>query len=170
VPFADLEPLTLFAREIRGAPVSGLSEPLFVECADADGDRHNVVLKLLNPMTPDRRPWNLCLVRDLVGSILARRLGLLVPNYALVQVGDAFAASAARHDAGRRISANIGMNFGSVRVDSVLEEGCNEAEFWEGPMSFDALSFNADRLPSNPNVLWTGKALYLIDHGMVAPT
>ena len=144
--------------------------PLFVECVDEAGARRNVVLKLRDPRVANVRPWDLCIVRDLVGTILARRLGLLVPDYAIVDVGEPFVRASRRHPDGLRIAANIGANFGSVRIDSVLEAVEGDDSEWAPVLMFDALAFNTDRMAGNPNALWTGKDLYLIDHGMLAPT
>ena len=170
VPPPGLAPLRLTAREIRGVAESGRSRPLYVDCVGSDGARVTVVLKLRVPGTPDTANWGLCLTRDLVGSVLARRLGLPVPDYAVVSVDRPFIEVSSRHAEGARLQANGGENFGSVRLDSVLEGFCEERSAWAKVLTFDALSYNLDRKPSNPNVLWDGKVLFLIDQGLIAPT
>lgn len=167
--FDDLKPMRLTAHEFIKVMERGDSRPLAVNCYDDSGEEVSVVLKLRDPQRPDGRPWNVCLVHDLVGTILARRLGLSVPRYALVEIDDRFVMSQAVSPEGARIQANRGLNFGSVVVSPVLEQLGAHPEHWEPVMSFDALTFNCDRKGGNPNVLWTGKALFAIDHGMIAP-
>lgn len=168
--FTPLSPQRWTARELRGVAGRGLSSPLFVDCVNASGQRRRAVLKLRDPQTADRRPWHLCLVRDLVGTVIARHLGLTVPDYAIVEIDQSFALSTARHTLGGRIAANVGANFGTTLIDAVTEAGDGATEDWAPVLGFDSLGFNADRKTGNPNALWTGSRLYLIDHGMLAPT
>jgi hypothetical protein len=168
--FDVLAPMKLWAREVKGVAIGGATEPLYVECEDARGKRVNVVLKLRDPGKPWEKPWNLCLVRDLVGAIIARRLGLNVPDYALVELDEDFIRSTSKHPAGGRISRNTGWNFGLLRIDAHLEAVEGSPGDWSPVLSFDALAFNGDRQLGNPNVLWDGLRLYVIDHGLLAPT
>jgi len=116
-------------------------------------------MKLHNPQVKDLKPWGQCLVRDLVRSILARRLGLNVPEYAIVMFEEAFIRGTTRHPLSGRIQTNSGPNFGSIQVDSILEDVLGSPEEWAATLAFDALGFNADRKASNPNVLWNGDDL-----------
>jgi len=168
--FSSLAPQRFIARELQGVAGRGQSAPLFVRCRSASGAQISVVLKLRDPRVPDHRPWNLCLVRDLVGAVIARRLGLNVPTYAIVEVDQSFIRATARHSSGPRIAANPGPNFGTVRLDAVSESIDGGVHDWAPVLAFDALGFNADRKGANPNTLWSGKALFVIDHGMLAPT
>lgn len=167
-----LAPIRSVARELRGANTDGRSRPLKVQCIAHEGAAGslNVMLKLRDPMVNDGTPWRLCAARELVGAIVARALGLSVPNYALVLVTDEFIrATATDVIEGPRIAANPGWNFGSVIVDNVSVTIAPDRQAWEGAMTFDALALNGDRRDSHPNVLWDGTRLHLIDHGLMAP-
>lgn len=167
----DLWPLHLELIEVKAGAETGRTKPFFGEAVDAKGDRYQVLVKLREPGVHDGTPWRLCLARELIGAIIARHLGLSVPDYAIITVTEPMAHAGRNHPAaGGRLLDNIGANFGSRRIDSALAQACSDPNEWESPMAFDALSFNVDRKPSNPNVLWTGSVLYLIDHGLVAPT
>jgi hypothetical protein len=169
-PFEWLRPDRLIAVELRQQVRGGASKPLIVDCQDSEGKSRSVILKLRDPGVPDGKPWGLCLVRDLVGGVLARQLGLATPDYAIVEVTKAFAKAVQGHTDGVRIAANIGANFGSAVLTPVLEPPVGTVDDWAEALGFDALAFNPDRKGGNPNALWDGNHLYLIDHGMMAPT
>jgi hypothetical protein len=69
------------------------------------------------------------------------------------------------------VERNVGLNFGSVVLDNVSSDLARAAtEEWASVLTFDALAFNSDRKASNPNLLWNGVVLFLIDHGFLALT
>ena len=170
-----LAPAKLIAGEYRRTESNGRSRPLRVDCVAEDGTRRECIVKLRAPGVQDGNPWALCLSREVVGAILARRLGLRVPDYGVVWFTPDFIRASANTAEGPRIAANEGPNFASFVVDAALEiTGTDrlprELEPWANLLTFDAFSFNADRTIGNPNVLWDGDDLHLIDHGMLAPT
>jgi hypothetical protein len=143
---------------------------LLIGCEGSDGSWAEYVVKLRDPGPPDGTPYGLCLARELVSAVLARSFGLHVPSYALVDVDDAFVSSTAHLPEGVRVARNRGLNFGSLLIEGALEDPFAPGpEHWASVLGFDAMAFNADRKVSNPNVLWTGEKLYVIDHGLVAP-
>jgi hypothetical protein len=169
---ARLEPTLLSAVEFRGVIEEGTSRPLRVLCerTPPDGGTVEVVLKLRDPQVSLALPWSLCLGRELAAAFLARAAGLSVPDYAIVAVSQPFVDSCSRSGELDRLQANIGPNFGSVLITPVLELPLGHARLWAGPLSFDAMLLNGDRTAVNPNALFDGDQLYLIDHGLVAPT
>lgn len=156
--------------ELRGEAAGGRSRPLRVQCKSLDGIRHEVILKLRDPMVPDQYPWELCLSRELMGAILLRRLGFSVPDYAVVDIDDNFVRASSRSPHAERIRRSLGPNFGSLVINNVYETPSRDPAAWSRILTVDALAFNADRKPSNPNVLWNGETLFAIDHGLLAPT
>lgn len=170
-----LRPKVLRVSRISGVTRGGASQPIYATCEDAAGNSHSVVLKLRDPATDtNTNPGHLCILRDLVGSILARRFGLIVPDYAIVTISEAFARMAERGPYGPRIRRNVGVHFGSMRIDSATHFVGQAvidapADAWEPILCFDAMAYNGDRMTSNPNAMWNGMQLYAIDHGMIAP-
>jgi hypothetical protein len=168
--FEDLAPLLLTLDEIQGEVGNGRSRPLWATAADAAGARHNLVLKLRHPGVDHATPWPLCIVRELVGSLIAKRLGIPVPQPAIVEVKQEHARLLASMPNGARLAANIGTTFGSQRIDMSLEVASAPASHWRAILWLDAMSLNSDRHGANPNALWTGSRLIAIDHGHMVPS
>jgi hypothetical protein len=109
------------------------------------------------------------LVAEVVAGELARRLGLPVPELAVVELDPVVA----RHEPDEEVQdllrasegANLGLDFlpGALGFDPLahpVDPGLASRVLW-----FDALVSNVDRSWRNPNLLvWHG-ALQLIDHG-----
>lgn len=168
--FEELAPARVVAQEFRGQTKGGRTQPLRLGCTGSDGSWSEYVVKLREPGVHDGTPYGLCLVREFVGSALARFLGLDVPPYAIVEIDDDFVASVGHLPEASRLALNRGANFGSLFVEGALEDAMAPTpDLWSRVIGFDAMSFNADRKVANPNVLWTGNTLYIIDHGLVAP-
>jgi hypothetical protein len=109
------------------------------------------------------------LVAEVIAGELGRRLGLPVPDLALVELDPAIAKCEPDQEIqdllARSAGLNLGMDFlpGSLGFDpgaTVVEPGPASRILW-----FDALIGNVDRSWRNPNLLvWHGR-LWLIDHG-----
>lgn len=171
--FSKYAPKRLVAQQLKGPVGRGNSVPLHMRCVDDTDQTYEVVVKLLQPGGVDGRPWPLCLVRDLVGTILARKFGLEVPDYAIVTIDQRFAATSLRHPEGGRLQRNVGEHFGSIMIPFAVEETGvlrGSVDAWETMIGFDALSYNGDRMGGNPNALWDGTKLYAIDHGSIVPS
>lgn len=164
-----LQPLMLEVVHIGHPMGRGNSQPLFAICEDSSGATHTIVLKLREPNVPDRqRPWNKCLARDLIGSVLARAVGIQVPDYGVAVITDDFAASQMAAPWGGRLVGNVGPNFASCFVEGAVEATASiDHQRWADILNFDALVWNQDRAQ---NYLCVGSDLFAIDHGMVAPT
>ena len=109
------------------------------------------------------------LVAEIIAGELGRRLGLPVPDLALVELDPSIARCEPDEEIQDLLAAsaglNLGMDFlpGSLGVDpgaTVVEPGPASRILW-----FDALIGNVDRSWRNPNLLvWHG-GIWLIDHG-----
>jgi HipA-like protein len=112
----------------------------------------------------------LALVAEVIVGELARRIGLLVPELVVVDVGAALAAAEPDPEIQELIAASAGANLGVDFLPGALSYA--SAGLWQpaGRLAadvvwLDALVTNVDRSARNPNLLlWHGR-LWLIDHG-----
>jgi hypothetical protein len=110
------------------------------------------------------------LVAEVVAGELGRRLGLLVPDLAVVELapelGRAEPDPEIQDQLAASIGANLGMDYlpGALPFPLPLEEPIDPA--WAADVVwFDTLLTNVDRTHRNPNLLrWHGRT-WLIDHG-----
>jgi hypothetical protein len=110
------------------------------------------------------------LIAELVAGELARRLGLLVPEIAFVEVDPVLGTAEPDPEIQELIEASAGLNLGldflpgaltfDAAVDMPLDPALAAAVVW-----FDALVVNVDRTARNPNLLVWHERLWLIDHG-----
>jgi hypothetical protein len=110
------------------------------------------------------------LVAEVVAGELARELGLRVPELVVVDLdpgvgrneGDPEIQSLLLASAGD----NVGMAFlaGALGFDPAARPAI-AAEDAARIVAFDAFAQNMDRTARNPNLLWCGGDLWLIDHG-----
>src|SRR4051794_13421541 len=80
------EPRHVVAFEYRSRMRAGKSRPLLVVGMDDDEQRYRLVLKLRRPESPQGHRGPTSLACELICAALARRLGLPVPDYAVVRV------------------------------------------------------------------------------------
>jgi hypothetical protein len=108
------------------------------------------------------------LVAEVVAAEIGRRLGLPVPELALVDVDPVLARAEPDPEIQDLIEASAGINAGldylpgALAFDAATEV---DPELAAAVVWFDALLMNVDRTPRNPNLLvWHGR-VWLIDHG-----
>ena len=169
------EPFRLVAFEYRGRMKGGRSKPLLVAGADEGGNETQVVLKVRTGTVEDGSFGPCSLACELVCSILARAAGLMVPDYAIVEVEQDFAESVTDLQDRERLLRNIGENFGSVYQEDCAKfspglriDNERQSEL-ESVLAFDDYMLNNDRQASNPNLLVRGDNVYLIDHSLCFP-
>jgi hypothetical protein len=110
------------------------------------------------------------LVAEVVAGELARRLGLLVPDLAVVEVAAELGHAEPDPDIQELLAASVGPNLGMDFLPGSLPftlplEGEVDPAFAADVVWFDALVTNVDRTHRNPNLLiWHGRT-WLIDHG-----
>lgn len=110
---------------------------------------------------------------ELVASLLANELGLARPTPAVVDIDPSIADLLTRKDAdvAAIIKKSAGLNFASrvlsggyvtwpvgKSIPSSLTQLAAEI------FTFDALIQNPDRRRTNPNLLWKGSEIFIIDH------
>ncbi|HEX2201728.1 MAG TPA: HipA family kinase [Longimicrobium sp.] len=111
------------------------------------------------------------LVAELVVGLLAREIGLPVPELALVEVPPPFGRGEPDPEIQDLLKASHGVNVGLRYLDGAFNFDAHAAgelatpELAAALVWLDALVTNPDRTARNPNLLvWEG-GLWLIDHG-----
>jgi HipA-like kinase len=147
-----------------------------VAARDPDGRAIEVVLKVRNPASRDGHFGATSLACELICAVLARSIGLNVPDYFIVEVPRSFPPNIPQESARRLLQTNQGLNFATRYIeDSMLWNPPSEAvgtlpEALEHVLAFDATVINGDRRFDNPNLLWDGgEEFYLIDHSCALP-
>jgi hypothetical protein len=109
------------------------------------------------------------LIAEVLGGELARAAGLPVPALAVIQLDAAIGRNEAHDEIRDLLLASVGSNLGLRFLPAALPFD-PAADAVDGGLAsrvvaFDAFLQNVDRTPRNPNLLWSGGALWLIDHG-----
>jgi hypothetical protein len=111
------------------------------------------------------------LVAELIVGLLAERLGLSVPQLALVDLPPPFGRSEPDAEIQDLLRRSHGMNVGLRYLDGAFNFDPTAAgtvitpEFAARVVWLDALVTNPDRTHRNPNLLVWGRRPWLIDHG-----
>jgi hypothetical protein len=139
----------------------GGSVPALVEADDG----HLYVVKLRGAAQGVR-----ALVAEVIVGSLAEAVGLPVPPLALVTVDATLAKTEPHQEIAELLRASVGQNAALRHLPSAL--GFDPAARPTVPAAlasrlvlFDSYVENVDRTPRNPNLLWSGGTLWLIDHG-----
>jgi len=149
---------------------SGRTHPAVFMCDDANGNNAGeFVVKLKGGIDAGVTG----LTCEIIASLLAKELGLNAPGSAIVEIDPAIGNLLSSKDSemARIIRRSAGLNFGSEvlvggygvwpinkYVPASLRPSAGEI------FAFDALIQNPDRKVNNPNLLWKGEELFLIDH------
>ena len=111
------------------------------------------------------------LVAELIAGLLARHVGLPVPELALVHLDEAFGRTERDPEIQDILRGSRGLNMGLRYLDGAFNyEPAAAADLVAPELAadlvwFDAYVTNIDRTPRNPNLLIWQRALWLIDHG-----
>lgn len=111
------------------------------------------------------------MLREMFGLILARDLGITTPEPVFVEMLDGFDFGAADFPIhAELIRQSIGWNVGTIHLGNAWKPWIQgsaprsiPAETLESAYSFDAMIQNSDREADNPNLLWRGEELALLD-------
>lgn len=109
------------------------------------------------------------LVAELISGVIARALGLLVPEIVFAELDPDLARTEPDPEIFALIRASAGLNLaldylpGSVMFDPVVDRPA--ADLASRIVWFDAYVTNVDRTPRNTNMLMWHRRLWLIDHG-----
>ena len=156
----------------------GNTKPRLVVAADDYGQTRQVVLKLRHPTTSvgEGHYAGTSLACELICAVLARAIGLKVPDYAIVEVTQDFADLTRGDEVHNLFLNNIGPNFGSVYHNSFAlwsrmshKPSQVVIEQLEDILSFDSIVINGDRQISKPNLLYHGDEFLMIDHSLALP-
>lgn len=116
----------------------------------------------------------LALVAELVVGSLADRLGLPVPERALVELEPDFRSDDHNDELADLLTRSIGLNVGFRLLDGARTPRPEELarvddDFALRVLFLDGLTQNLDRTHSNPNILFWNSRPWLIDHGSSLP-
>jgi hypothetical protein len=139
----------------------GGSMPALVE----GDDRHLWVVKLRGAGQGTR-----ALIAELVVGELARALELPVPELALVELAAPLGRAEPDPEVRDLLLGSVGSNAGLAHLPAAVGFDRAAREPVAGALAsrvvaLDAFAMNVDRTPRNPNLLWSGGQLWLIDHG-----
>lgn len=152
---------------------TGKTKPVMLACERDNGNEIEVVAKFSRGCNNSTEP----LVREAIAAMFAKDLGLPVPEPFVVEVSDAFIAAVPDASVRGYLHQSIRLGFGSQKLpdgfnvwsfgaampDSALQEA-------REIVAFDALVTNADRRPTNPNLLFNGRTFAIFDHEMAFMT
>jgi hypothetical protein len=149
----------------------GITRPLIIQAKGPDGIRETVFLKTQAGYAD--RPQSAGV--ELFTTLMARRLGIKAPEPVLVEVPEN--AGRLVHDAPEHaelINRSAGLNFGTVALGNDwkvwlpgLSTRSFPAEMVESVLAFDGLVQHTDREAENPNLMWKGHELAVLDHEKV---
>ncbi|MDR0787116.1 MAG: aminotransferase class I and II [Gemmatimonadota bacterium] len=111
------------------------------------------------------------LVAELIAGQLAQRLGLPVPELALVEINSSFGRSEADPEIQELLRASHGTNLGLRYLDGAFNFALPvggpllDEEFANRLVWLDAYVTNPDRTHRNPNLMIRDRTPWLIDHG-----
>jgi hypothetical protein len=110
------------------------------------------------------------LAAELIVGELARAAGLRVPELCTIEIDAALGRSEPHQEIRELLIASAGVNLamgylaGAVGYDVAARQPV-EGALASRIVALDAFAANVDRTPRNPNLLWQGGELWLIDHG-----
>lgn len=158
------------AMQFRRPMERGLNRPFLVLGSD-EGNPDSGRTPLVVKSNAGFRHRSEIVIRELFALLLARKVGILVPEPVLVRFPDGFEYGAAELPAyADLIRQSPGWNLATVHLGNSWKPWSNttppksiEREDLETAFCFDAMVQNTDRGAENPNLLWKGKRLALID-------
>jgi hypothetical protein len=111
------------------------------------------------------------LIAEIIVGTLAQKLGLAVPQLAIVDIGDAFGRAEPDPEIQEILrnshGPNVGMRYldGAFNFDAYAAGDFVDGQFASSVVWFDAFTTNPDRTHRNPNMLVCERNVWLIDHG-----
>jgi len=158
----------------------GSTSPLLVQANDREKTVPiKLVMKLRHPPNGEgtSHVGSTSLIAELVASLLARAVGVMVPDFGVIELSEELAGVSAPEEPEIRVALkeSVGENFASALIGQV--EPWMDVTFGRRPsgglkdnanavLQFDASIWNADRGVDTTNLLVDGEDLYCIDHSM----
>jgi hypothetical protein len=158
------------AMQFRRPMERGLNRP-FLVLGSEEGNPDSAKAPLVVKSNSGFGHRSEIVIRELFALLLARKVGILVPEPVLVRFPDGFEYGAAEHpEFADLIRQSPGWNLATVHLGNSWKPWSNTTppksilrEDLETAFCFDAMVQNTDRRAENPNLLWKGKQLALID-------
>lgn len=159
---------TLHATGFHCPMTRGNNLPVLLQCTNHAGQEESVITKFRAGFRNDLRAP----IRETVGTLVARKLGLLAPEPVLVIVPPDFHEIIFDYPDHKALAArSSGFNVGSIQLPpgSMVWQNTSRPsrisnETIEQIFVFDAFAQNTDREAHNPNLLFREDELYPIDH------
>jgi len=150
----------------------GSTYPWLVVVIDSDMKPCKYVVKLFTERQMNQQNP---IAKEIFGNILARELGLSVPEFALVNFGDSFCQTLESENINILNNKHRGLKFGCEYIDSAAIVNINNQKvFWKSYdigsiFAFDNLIGNIDRggARNKPNLLIKNEDFILIDHEQI---
>jgi hypothetical protein len=111
------------------------------------------------------------LIAELIAAGLGEALGLPVPDAAVIDLEEGFGLNEPDPEVQDLLKASVGENFGlrylpgAFGYEPAADRDSINTVAAAGIVWFDALISNVDRTANNPNLLFWGNRVWLIDHG-----
>ena len=148
---------------------SGRTRPCLMLCEDHEGNQIETVVKL----RVGKESTTTGLVCELLGSLLADDLDLIVPTPFLVDIDADFHSCIPDATLADRFRKSTGLNFGSRHLGSGYTTWPQERSIPASLVqvaaeifAFDLMIQNPDRLTERPNLLRKGDEIAIFDHEM----
>lgn len=109
------------------------------------------------------------LIAELIGGLLAKAIGLKVPELVFMNLDDSFSKTEPDEEIQDLLKFSVGLNLGlhflsgSITYDPLVSIA--DAETASKVVLLDSIITNIDRTAKNTNLLNWNKELWLIDHG-----
>lgn len=155
---------TIYHRELA----SGANAPILVTAVNNDGDKCDLIIKLLESERMD----NLAFLKESIGSSIARKLGICSPEPFIVEINNEFVESQRGNDVYLRLKRSIGINYGSryiLGLELITKEDKLSSKSYLDALKifcFDAIIQNSDRtfILGKANLFTKGTDLWVLDH------
>jgi hypothetical protein len=156
------------AIQFRRKMERGLNRPFLVMGDAEDGSGRLPVVVKSRAGYADRPE---AMLKELFGLLLARELGLNTPEPVLVDIPAGLDWAAADFpEYAELIRRSVGWNVGTIHLgdgwkpwNTGIAPRSIPADTLETAYAFDAMVENADREAENPNLLWKGRELAVLD-------
>lgn len=159
---------TFEARRFIEPARRGINHPMLIRGRASDGEDHRIYIKTRAGYGD--RPFASGV--ELFTTMLARELGLNAPEPVLVEIPPGFEKRVFDHAMHRELLAkSAGLNFGTLAMGGdwktwpvQMSIRAFPSDVVERILLFDAIAQHTDRASDNPNMLWRGHEIVVLDH------